>query len=223
MSTTTPTRKEAPTQTRRPDGREILFLSDASGADNLWICNVDGTAARQVTHEAHDMLMGPAWGPQGESVAAAKIYSTFPRMHASEIRLFDLAGGAGRVLVETPASRRDVQEAVFSRDGQSLYYTERVTDPHIYVDANHINFVIRHRDLQTGATTEVAGGFGGAIAPQVSPDGRHLAFVRRVKNKTVLFDLDSAIQCLGHDTPDHPSAVQLTAVYHNLLRRWADL
>jgi len=28
-----------------PDGREILFLSDASGADNLWICNVDGTAA----------------------------------------------------------------------------------------------------------------------------------------------------------------------------------
>jgi len=172
-----------------PDGREILFLSDASGADNLWICNVDGTAARQVTHEAHDMLMGPAWGPQGESVAAAKIYSTFPRMHASEIRLFDLAGGAGRVLVETPASRRDVQEAVFSRDGQSLYYTERVTDPHIYVDANHINFVIRHRDLQTGATTEVAGGFGGAIAPQVSPDGRHLAFVRRVKNKTVLFDL----------------------------------
>jgi predicted 2-oxoglutarate/Fe(II)-dependent dioxygenase YbiX len=23
--------------------------------------------------------------------------------------------------------------------------------------------------------------------------------------------------------PDHPSAVQLTAVYHNLLRQWADV
>jgi len=31
------------------------------------------------------------------------------------------------------------------------------------------------------------------------------------------------IQRLSRDTPDHPSAVQLTAVYHNLLRRWADL
>ena len=33
----------------------------------------------------------------------------------------------------------------------------------------------------------------------------------------------SAIQRLGHDAPDHPSAVQLTAVYHNLLRQSADL
>ena len=37
------------------------------------------------------------------------------------------------------------------------------------------------------------------------------------------FDLDTAIQRLGADNADHPSAVQLTAVYHNLVRRWAEL
>jgi PKHD-type hydroxylase len=39
--------------------------------------------------------------------------------------------------------------------------------------------------------------------------------------RTLLFDLDTAIQRLTLDLPDHPSVVQLTAVYHNLLRRWA--
>jgi PKHD-type hydroxylase len=41
--------------------------------------------------------------------------------------------------------------------------------------------------------------------------------------RTLLFDLDTAIQRLTVDLPNHPSAVQLTAVYHNLLRRWADV
>jgi PKHD-type hydroxylase len=49
------------------------------------------------------------------------------------------------------------------------------------------------------------------------------SMVRDDGARTLLFDLDSAIQQLGHDLPGHASAVQLTAVYHNLLRRWAEL
>jgi PKHD-type hydroxylase len=41
--------------------------------------------------------------------------------------------------------------------------------------------------------------------------------------RTLLFDLDTSIQRLMVDLPEHPSAVQLTAVYHNLLRRWAEM
>jgi PKHD-type hydroxylase len=41
--------------------------------------------------------------------------------------------------------------------------------------------------------------------------------------RTLLFDLDTAIQRLTVDLPDHPAAVQLTSVYHNLLRRWAEV
>ena len=48
------------------------------------------------------------------------------------------------------------------------------------------------------------------------------SMVRDDGQRTLLFDLDSAIQRLSADVPDHPSTVQLTAVYHNLLRRWAD-
>lgn len=38
-----------------------------------------------------------------------------------------------------------------------------------------------------------------------------------------LFDLDVAIRQLTRDAPGHPGLVRLTGVYHNLLRRWADL
>jgi PKHD-type hydroxylase len=41
--------------------------------------------------------------------------------------------------------------------------------------------------------------------------------------RTLLFDLDNAARRLSADHPDHPSAVQVTGVYHNLLRRWAEL
>lgn len=48
------------------------------------------------------------------------------------------------------------------------------------------------------------------------------SMVRDDGQRTLLFDLDLAIQRLGGDVPDHPAVVQLTGIYHNLLRRWAD-
>lgn len=48
------------------------------------------------------------------------------------------------------------------------------------------------------------------------------SMVRDDGQRTLLFDLDTAIQRVSRDMPNHPSAVQLTGVYHNLLRRWAD-
>src|SRR5690606_120930 len=82
-------------------------------------------------------------------------------------------------------------EPVFSLDGRYLYYTERVADHHIYVDANHINYAVKRRDLATGEVEEILGGFGSATTPQISPDGKRIAFVRRVKDKTVLFVHDT--------------------------------
>ena len=49
------------------------------------------------------------------------------------------------------------------------------------------------------------------------------SMVRDDGERALLFDLDQAIQQVNADAPDQPAAVQLTGVYHNLLRRWADL
>lgn len=49
------------------------------------------------------------------------------------------------------------------------------------------------------------------------------SMVRDDGERTLLFDLDMAIQRIGGEAPDHPSVIQLTSVYHNLLRRWAEV
>ena len=49
------------------------------------------------------------------------------------------------------------------------------------------------------------------------------SMVRDDGERTILFDLDVAIQRLMADVPEHTSVVELTSLYHNLLRRWADV
>jgi len=49
------------------------------------------------------------------------------------------------------------------------------------------------------------------------------SMVRDDATRAMLFDLDTSIQRLSVDMANHPSIVQLTALYHNLLRRWADM
>jgi PKHD-type hydroxylase len=49
------------------------------------------------------------------------------------------------------------------------------------------------------------------------------SLIRDDGRRALLFDMDSAIQRLARDVPDHQSTVQLTGVYHNLLRQWAEL
>ncbi len=176
-----------------PDGTRLLYVSDGDGADNLWVSNTDGTGARRVTSQTVENVNGPAWGADGTFVAAAKMYADDHRLHASELRLWDLDGGEGRLLVPAPQNTENVHEASFSPDGRYLYYTEKVSAPtmsRVYIDANHSNYAIMRRELATGATEELIRGFGSATTAELSRDGKRIAFVRRVADKTVLFSYD---------------------------------
>ena len=49
------------------------------------------------------------------------------------------------------------------------------------------------------------------------------SMIRDDTQRSLLLDLDLAIQRLNRESPDHPVAIQLTGVYHNLLRQWAEV
>jgi PKHD-type hydroxylase len=49
------------------------------------------------------------------------------------------------------------------------------------------------------------------------------SMIRDDGERTTLFDLDLSLQQLSQDLPGHPALLQLTGVYHNLLRRWAEV
>jgi PKHD-type hydroxylase len=48
------------------------------------------------------------------------------------------------------------------------------------------------------------------------------SLLREDAQRRLMFELDTSIRRLTQDVPEHPALVQLTGVYHNLLRRWAD-
>lgn len=49
------------------------------------------------------------------------------------------------------------------------------------------------------------------------------SMIRKDDDRTLLYDLDTAIQRLAKESPGNPVGVHLTGVYHNLLRRWAEM
>ena len=49
------------------------------------------------------------------------------------------------------------------------------------------------------------------------------SMIRHDGHRSMLFEMDVAIQRLGAENATHPSVVSLTGVYHNLLRQWAEM
>ena len=182
-----------------PDGRRIAFTSDREGGDNIFTVAADGSDVVQVTDENFRLLNNPTWHPDGEFIAARKHFTTSRSLGTGEIHLYSADGeGAGVALVTKPNEtyQKELGEPIFAPDGESIYYSRNTTpgDTFIYAeDSNKEVFAIYRYDMETGERTKVVGGPGGAVRPTPSPDGRSLAFVKRVDNQSMLhlLDLDS--------------------------------
>lgn len=184
-----------------PDGKRLLFVSDRSGSYNLWTSAADGLDARQVSRETVTALQTPSWSADGRYVAGSKFHSR--RTAPGGLWLYPLDGGSGRQLLDDAST--NVSEPVFSHDGRHVYYTERVGPPsYVFTNTNQPIFAIKRRELSSEKVEEVVGGFGSATTAQLSPDDSRIAFLRRVKEKTVLFvyDLSTGRQYPVHDGLD---------------------
>jgi imidazolonepropionase-like amidohydrolase/Tol biopolymer transport system component len=185
-----------------PDGLHIAFTSDRGGGDNIWIMNADGSAPRQVTREDFRLLNNPSWHPNGRYFAARKHFTTRRSLGAGEIWLYSVDGGEGVQVVKRPSEeyQKELGEPAFSADGHYLYFTQNSTPGDTFEyrqDVNNEVFSIRRYELAKSETTVAVSGPGGAVRPTPSPDGRYLAFVRRLRTagalETALFlkDLQS--------------------------------
>lgn len=175
-----------------PDGRHIAFISDRRGQTNLWIMDADGGNPRSVHLDTGARALTPAWTPDGEYIV---------------IRREPVGGGGGgggaqgglwmlhrdggqglRILDDNSAHWPSV-----SSDGRWVYYHVRAGS-----DALSGSYQIRRLDRRTGEVEAITHGggqgaaagrssSGGGFAPEVSPDGRWLAFGRQLPDATVSF------------------------------------
>lgn len=173
-----------------PDGKYISFTSDAGGGDNVWVMKRDGSDARQVTKEDFRLLNNGTWTPDGNYLIARKHFTSSRSAGAGEMWMYHKTGGSGIQLTKRKNDQQDVNEPSVSPDGKYLYYAEDVYPGGYFQynkDPNSQIYVIKRYDFKTGSVITVTGGPGGAARPQVSRDGKLLAFVKRVREKSVLY------------------------------------
>jgi len=205
-----------------PDGTKIAFTSDAGGGDNIWVMDADGSNAKQVTEEKFRLLNNPYWTPDGHYLVARKHFTSGRSLGAGEIWQYHITGGSGLQLTKRKNDQQDVNEPCISPDGKYLYYSEDVYPGGYFQynkDPNSQIYVIKRYDFETGETTTVTGGPGGAARPQISHDGKKLAFVKRVRTKNVLYlhDLETGEEWPLFDdlNKDQQEAWAIFGVYPN--------
>lgn len=176
-----------------PDGKYIAFTSDRDGGDNIWIMRPDGSEPRAVTKESFRLLNSPAWSPDGQFIVARKHFTASRSLGAGEVWQYHISGGNGVMLTERPNDQKDLGEPAFSPDGQYIYFSQDDTPGktfHYSQDSESGIYAIKRFERATGNIEVLLAGAGGAIRPTPSPDGKYLAYIRRVDFQSTLFLYD---------------------------------
>lgn len=205
-----------------PDGSKISFTSDAGGGDNIWTMNSDGSNANQVTKEDFRLLNNAVWTSDGNYLIARKHFTSGRSLGAGELWQFHKSGGTGLQLTKRKNDQQDVNEPFTSPDGKYLYYSEDMYPGGNFQynkDPNDQIYVIKRYEFATGEIKQITGGPGGAARATLSRDGKKLAFIKRVRTKSVLFihDLESGEEWPVYDklNKDQQEAWAIFGAYPN--------
>lgn len=185
-----------------PDGREIAFISDRRGQDNLWVMNSDGSNPRPLLLDDNSRAAEPAWMPDGQSVLFTRKMKTPSGFYRTgdEIWRIPRGGGTPSLVVRLAASGSSVparagvwagadrvQWPSPSPDGRYVYFHSSLfagSDRHL----RRIDLRSKRVEDVTPTSSQYLSCCGrpayplrlGEVAPEVSPDGRWLAFARKL-------------------------------------------
>jgi len=180
-----------------PDGHDIAFVSDRSGAENAWIIGADGSSPRQLTtRDDNSVFASPAWSADGKSIFVSHYRSEF---NGFELWQVDAASGATRLLIpmkkdsDTPRERLSSALGAFpSADGKFLYFARHIGENDF---AKLPEWTIVRRELASGREQVLVYAppsprpdllLGSAFRPAVSHGGKLLLYGSRDRGRTGL-------------------------------------
>ena len=172
-----------------PDGEQVVFISDRSGREGVWIMAADGSDPRKITEgSTRTEFASPSWSPDGTHVVVSR---TDWGLRTFELWAYAIDGGKGIQLTKakpkatTPRGQRhNALGAVYSPDGRYLYYARR--NGGFSYNARFPLWQIARRDLVDGTEDLLTAAPGSAVRPALSPDGRYLVYGTRHRQETGL-------------------------------------
>lgn len=180
-----------------PDGKLIVFTSDRSGAEQLWVCKPDGGEPKPITKgRGPGMLyfLSPSWTGDGAYILASKAERGIGTFH---VYMYHKDGGVGVSIGPPPppppapgqqgpppGPQPNKMGAVASPDGRFIYWAQR--NGAFNYNAQFPIWQIVRFDRDTSEASTITNARGSAMRPVLSPDGKSLVYATRFETKTAL-------------------------------------
>jgi Tol biopolymer transport system component len=163
-----------------PDGSKIVFTSDRSGGDNIWILDLETMETEQRTRGNNFRMQSPIFTPDGDYIVAARAGL---RSGVHKLWMYHVDGGSGTEFMDTPNNLKTIEPA-FGGDDRYIWFSQRMSD--WSYNAILPQYQIAKFDRETGERHLQTARLGSAFRPTLSSDGKWLIYGTRHDQETGL-------------------------------------
>ena len=166
-----------------PDGEQLVFVSDRSGEDNLWLANADGSEVKQLSTRGDGEFISPAWSSDGQTIYVSQLASRRSMTGNVALWAYPIDGGEPKEISTPNMGRGSMLVSTFPPGAygpqplarsDELFFTAAA--PRQHGDTTGPRAEIMKVNLKSGRTDQVSSHSAPAFKPQLSSDNKWLAY-----------------------------------------------
>ncbi len=170
-----------------PDGKRIVFLTDRSGAENVWLMDPDGSHSKALTKGTNNLYASPEWTPDGNYIVVSRTSGVLGSVY--ELWLIHKDGGSGAAMLRVQAGPNlpppmNTLGAAFGKDPRYIWVSRHRGG--FGYNLQYPLWQLAIYDRQNGRLFAQTDMYGSAMRPVLSSDGKWLVYATRYDAETGL-------------------------------------